>query len=214
MVDVTELPTPRVTRANWGKQLNDAIQSRYERALELISGLGSKSLPFDTPGTPWTGQTIGNAVNLVYLELASKINEMWAAQSVSAGITRPAALSSGAWVLGGNYGYSTAGGGAAIHDARWNFHVGPGVWNLGVSFLKSGNAGITTIDYSLDGGATWTTIAANVDMYGGGYDVREANVNVTSRSRLIFRISSTGNKNPASTNWYFLPSEIGLARVS
>lgn len=37
MVDITPLPVPRITAPNWGAQLNNAITSRYLKALELIN---------------------------------------------------------------------------------------------------------------------------------------------------------------------------------
>lgn len=150
-------------------------------------------------------------------EIAALEVVSWAPQLVRPGVVKPALLSSGTWTYQGGSGFTTAGATNTVHTARWNVAViRPGTYNLAMNFTKASSSGIVNLDYSIDGGTNWRSLAAAVDLYSAAaaVGITQADIVFVRPCRLMVRVTGTGTKNASSTAYYWLASDIALTRIA
>lgn len=126
----------------------------------------------------------------------------------------------GAWVTTAlpTYGYNSQGIGATPHAAIWRVDIAPGTWTLDFLMVKTNNSGHAKIEYSVDGGSNWITVAASVDLYNAttiyGPLSYTGLVIPAGATRIDIRVSALGTKNASSTNYYNLFNSMTLRRTA
>ncbi len=123
----------------------------------------------------------------------------------------------GTWVAGQNSsaffgGYSYNSSDAQNDAARFSLSLVAGTWYIDLFSFSGPGSAISTVDYSIDGGATWIALGT-VDLYAGASAAHTATLGpiaMAAPARVLVRFRAL-TRHASATNW-FLPHSAFSAR--